>query len=299
MERVTTLGSTNNMNGWLRASSRRVAAGQREVATGQRFDRASNAPADAADVLRNQRSLGRLQQLDRNVTDARLWLDTSDTTITDVVSSLTRARTLTVQGANDVNAPEARAAIAADVRNLSQELLSLANTTVNGRPMFGGTSGSPVAYDPSGTFVGNNGGIVRSVTETDSFSVASPGPTVFGVSNPGAPMGGTVFEMLETIAVAIETGDVDTMREGIEATDAALSRTQTEVGRLGGLSSRLTEIEERSQQTQLATQERISTVRDVDMGEAIVRMRTAETAYEATLSAASRSLSRSLLDFLR
>lgn len=299
MERVTTLGSTNNMHGWLRASSRRVAAGQREVATGQRFDRASNAPADAADVLRNQRSLGRLQQLDRNVTDARLWLDTSDTTITDVVSSLTRARTLTVQGANDVNAPESRAAIAADVRNLSQELLSLANTTVNGRPMFGGTSGSPVAYDQSGTFVGNNGGIVRSVTETDSFSVASPGPAVFGVSNPGAPMSGTVFEMLESIAVAIETGDVDTMRAGIEATDAALSRTQTEVGRLGGLSSRLTEIEERSQQTQLATQERISTVRDVDMGEAIVRMRTAETAYEATLSAASRSLSRSLLDFLR
>lgn len=299
MQRVTTLGSNNLSAEWLRTSSARIAEGQREISTGIRVDRASQAPSESAGLLRNQRSLDRIAQLDRNSTNAKLWLSTADGALTDSVGVLTRARTLAIQGANDTNSPEARAAIAADLREIRRDLLALANTQVNGRPLFAGTAGGPAAYDTAGDFVGDDGRVVRAVTTTDSFAVAATGPEVFGAATPGDPYNGSVFQVLERMAQAVESGDVAGIREGMEATDVAMSRIQSEIGRVGGMTGRLEDIDARNASQRIAVQDQISQVRDVEMTDAIIRLRSAETSHEATLSAVGRSLSRSLLDFLR
>jgi flagellar hook-associated protein 3 FlgL len=299
MQRVTTLNSTTLVKDWLTSSSQKIQKHQQEVSTGIALDRASAAPGDAAELLRNQRSLKRLEQLQRNSASARLWLDTADTAMNDAVGSLTRARIIAVQGANGVNNVESQAALAAELRSIAQEMISLANTTVNNRPIFAGTADTQVAYDASGSFQGDTGQVIRAVTPTDSFAIAASGPAVFGTPDGADPLNGTVFQVLGATAAAVEAGDVAATRAGMEALDAALSRMQGEIGRLGGLSTRLEEVESRNAATQIFTQAQISGVRDADMAESILRLRSAETSYEATLSAASRSLSRSLLDFLR
>jgi len=299
MDRITTLGNSTAMRDTIAASQGRLAAAQDQIATGVRFDRSSEAPSDAAAYLRNQRSLDRLSQLSRNSSNARLWLDTTDTALSDAVDSTTRARTLGVQGANDVNSAEARNAIAANLRSIADEMITLSNTVVNGRPIFAGTADTAVAYDAAGNYQGDTGQVVRAVTPNDSFVVAANGPAAFGVPNAGDPYNGTAFQAINELADAVEAGDVGRIRAGIEAMDAVTSRIQAETGRVGGLSARLDEIDTRNQDSQIATQAQISDVRDVDMAEAILRLKSAETSYEATLSAAGRSLSRSLLDFLR
>ena len=299
MDRITTLGNTNAMRDVIAAAQERVATAQEEIATGVRFRRSSQAPADAASYLRNQRSLNRLSQLERNSSNARLWLDTADTALQDAVGSATRARTLGVQGANDINSPEARAAIAADLRQIADEMITLSNTTVNGRPIFAGTADTAVAYDAAGNFLGDGGSVVRSVTTNDSFTVTASGPAVFGTANGADPYNGTSFQVINELADAIEAGDADRARAGIEAVDGSIARIQAETGRIGALAARLDEIDARNQSSQISTSAQISDVRDVDMAEAIIRLKSAETSYEASLAAASRSLSRSLLDFLR
>lgn len=297
--RVTTLGSTNNSTRQMRAAAERLAGLQDQVATGLRLVAASDSPSDAATVLRSQRSLDRLGQLERNTTDAKMWLETGDTAVNSAITTLTRARNLTVNGANSVNTTEARRAIASEIRSISEELLSLANSKLNGRSLFAGTSGADTAFDASGNYQGDDGQTVRSVTTTDSFVVAVPGTQVFGEVNGLDPLNGTVFQMLNTVADSIDAGDFNAVRDGIEAIDAAMGRVQTESTRLGGLAARLDEITSRNEALQISTRSQISEVRDVDMGDAILRLRTAETTYEAAISAAGRSLGRSLLDFLR
>ena len=297
--RVTTLGSTNNSVAWMKVAAERMATGQRQVATGVRFESVSESPSDGATILRSRRSLDRLEQLERNTTNAKLWLETGDTALNGAVTSLTRARTLTVQGANGINTPEARAAIAGDIRSIADELISIANTSINGRAIFGGTSGASGAFDASGLYQGDGGQVLRNVTPGDSFVVAVPGPEIFGTANGPDPLNGTVFQMLNAVADSIEAGDPAGARLGIEAVDAAIGRIQGEVGRLGNLASRLDGVIDSNQSSQIATRSQISMTQDVDMGEAIVRLRAAETSYQATLSATGRTLGRSLLDFLR
>ncbi|MFT7597591.1 MAG: flagellar hook-associated protein 3 FlgL [Acidimicrobiales bacterium] len=298
MQRVTNLGSSNAMREWIASSGRRLAESQEDIGSGVHFDRSSEAPAAAATVLRNERTVGRLGQLERNIDDAKLWLQTSDTIMNDVVASLTRARTLMVQGANEVNSPEARGAIAADIRSIRDEMLSLANSTVNGRPIFAGTANIPQSYDAAGNYLGDDGAVLRSVTTTDSFSVAATGPSVFGDNNPADPLNGSLFERLEAAAAAVDAGDVAQVRQSIESADSSMSTVQSQIGRLGGLSNRLEEVASRNQVGQIDLKSQISQLQDVDMADAILRLRSAESSYEATLSSVSRSLSRSLLDFL-
>ena len=299
MQRVTTHGNSNAMKNAISASERRLGEAQDQIATGVKFNRSSQAPGDAATYLRNQRSLDRLGQLERNSSNARLWLDTTDTALQDGVASLTRARTLGIQGATDTNSPEARSAIASNLRSVAEQMLSLANTEVNGRPIFAGTADTAIAYDASGSYLGDAGQVLRAVTQTDKFSVAASGPIAFGVPNGADPYSGTVFQAINQLADMVEAGDVDQIRAGVEALDTAMVRMQSETGRIGGLAARLDEIDSRNLDNQITTQTQISDVRDVDMAEAILRLKAAETSYEATLSAAGRSLSRSLLDFLR
>lgn len=299
MDRITTLGTNTAMREIIVASQERLAEAQEQIATGVRFTRSSEAPSDAAAYLRNQRSLDRLSQLSRNSSNARLWLDTTDTALRDAVDSTTRARTLGVQGANDVNSPEARSAIAANLRSIAKEMITLSNTVVNGRPIFAGTADTTLAYDAAGNYQGDGGQVIRAVTPNDSFTVAANGPAVFGVPNGADPYNGSAFQAINELADAVEAGDAARIRTGIEAMDTVMSRIQAETGRIGGLAARLDEIDARNQDSQISTQSQISDVRDVDMAEAILRLKSAETSYEATLSAAGRSMSRSLLDFLR
>ena len=299
MERVTTLGSTARTTAWIDTAARSLASSQQQVATGVRFTAASESPADAAILLRNQRSLDRQVQLGRNHANARLWLETGDSALNDTVATLTEGRTLAVNGANGTNTAEARAAIAAQLRSIGDELISLSNTTLNGRPIFGGTAGTTQAYDIDGNYLGDNGEVVRTITPTDDFVVSPNGPAVFGTPNVADPLNGTNFQLFDALADAVEAGDTAVTRQGIEAIDAAISRAQGEVGRLGSLSSQLDGVAARNEASQIATKAQISDVQDVDIAEAVVRLRAAETSYEATLSAASRSLGPSLLDFLR
>ena len=104
---------------------------------------------------------------------------------------------------------------------------------------------------------------------------------------------------VKKVVYAIEAGDTNLVRTGIEAVDGALDMVGSTQGQVGSTSQALDATELRHSGERLAVQGSVSSIRDVDMAEAIVRLRSAEAGYEATLSATARGVSRSLLDFLR
>ncbi len=73
----------------------------------------------------------------------------------------------------------------------------------------------------------------------------------------------------------------------------------TAQGRVGAISQQLDAAELRHSGERLSVESTVSKLRDTDVAEAIIRLRSAEAGYEATLSATARGVSVSLLDFLR
>ena len=79
----------------------------------------------------------------------------------------------------------------------------------------------------------------------------------------------------------------------------ATERVLTELGRVGSTANRVDEIGRLTQNEEVRFTGRLSKQSDTDIAEAVVRLRSVEVSYEATLAATARALNRSLLDFLR
>ena len=249
--------------------------------------------------MRHDIRLQRITQYQRNSNMARLWVGGADGALQSAANNLGRAKTLAVQAGNDTLGPVERSALAADIRAIVDELRTVANTKVQGRAIFAGTAGSADAYDPANAYLGDAGPVQLTIDAGETVDIAIPGPDVFGISNPGDPMNGSAFEMLNALADAVEAGDNAQIRVGIEAVDAATTRVGQGQGRVGAVSQQLDAAEVRHGAERLAVETTVTNLRDTDIAEAIIRLRSAEAGYEATLSATARGVSVSLLDFIR
>ena len=297
--RTTDLGMADARSRWIAGGRDRLFDIEEQIATGRTINRPSDNPADAAILLRHDQRLQRVRQFERNAENARLWTSTSDQALQAASNLLGRAKTLAVQAGNDTLGPVENRALANDLRAIGNEMLAVANTKLNGRAVFAGTSATNEAYDSSFTYLGDTGIVERSIDTSETVEVGGRGPDIFGTSNAGSPFDGNVFEVLEALATAIETDDAPAVRTGIESIDLATARVGQAQGRVGAISRQLDAATFRHEGEELSSEASISKIRDVDIAEAVIRLRSAEASYEATLSATARGLSRSLLDFLR
>jgi flagellar hook-associated protein 3 FlgL len=297
--RITDSGMANTREAWIAQGHARLVEQERALSSGRRINQPSDDPTAATRLLRHEVRLQRIEQFDRNVNNARLWIGAADQALQSAANGLGRAKTLAVQAGNDTLGAVENLALATDIRSIADSLLTISNTKVSGRSIFAGTADTPQAFDPSGAYLGDYGAVERTIDTNEVVTVGAAGPDVFGASNPIDPMNGSVFEALQALADAVEIGDITQVRAGIEAVDVATARVGSAQGQVGAISQQLDAAEFRHGGEQLAVEANVSKVRDTDMAEAIIRLRSAEGSYEATLAATARGLSRSLLDFLR
>lgn len=297
--RITDLGMANSRADWISTGRSKVAKTEEAIATGRQINRPSDDPSSASRLMRHDTRLKRVNQYQRNTDNARLWANSADQALQSAANNLGRAKTLAVQAGNDTLGAVENGALATDIRALADGLLAVANTRASGRPIFAGTSSASEAYDAAGVYQGDSGTNVRSIDTNETVEVGHSGPAVFGVENPGDPMNGSVFEALWALADAVEIGDNTAVRAGIEAVDVATARIGEAQGRVGAISQQIDAADVRHGGEQLAVEGYVSQIRDTDVAEAIIRLRSAEASYNATLAATARGLSSSLLDFLR
>src|SRR3954468_4364324 len=119
---------------------------QNQLATGRVLNRPSDSPIDTNKSMQVRSDLARVAQQERNISDAQSRLDQTDSALSGVQDLLKRVQTLTIQGLNTgANDATSSAALATEIRALRADLLGVAITTINGRPVFGGVTAGSVA----------------------------------------------------------------------------------------------------------------------------------------------------------
>lgn len=297
--RITDQGLANARLGWINDSRAAAAEAERSLSSGRRIDQPSDDPAGATQILRHQARLRRIEQYNRNNATARLWINGADGALQSASNGLGRAKSLAVQAGNDTLGPVERQALAVDIRAISEELRTVANAKVSGRPIFAGTATNADAYDLSGAYIGDYAPVEMTIDIDETVTVGLPGPEVFGDSDPIDPLNGSAFEALNALADAVELGDNTEIRAGIEAVDLTTARVASSQGRIGAISRQLDAADYRQSGEQVEVSADVARIRDTDMAEAIIRLRSAESSVQATLAATARGMSVSLLDFLR
>lgn len=271
----------------------------RDASTGRRIHRASDDPA-AMNRVMALTAAGRMHDQDiKAASDALSWLNSADTSLQTAMSRMQRVRQLTVTGGSTLP-PDQRESLAVELRSIQRELVNLANTRHNGRPLFGGTT-DDAAVTGSGTaftYNGDNGSVLRRVGPGDVAKINVTAQDAFFFTAPPG-FSDNAFAVVEEIAAAIESGDTARASAGLAAIDTAMAQINRQLTTVGAQTNHVEAAQSRTTDLAAALTSERSELQDVDIADAILRLRTEETAYETALSAVARSLPPSLASFLR
>ncbi|AKH20272.1 flagellar hook-associated protein FlgL [Sedimenticola thiotaurini] len=105
---------------------------QLQLSSGKRVLTPSDDPASAVRVMGLNGAMDTLTQYQSNIGRLTTRLETEEGVLEGVTDLLQRVRELTVQGSNDVLALADKASIASEVRQLSEQLFSMANSRDSG-----------------------------------------------------------------------------------------------------------------------------------------------------------------------
>jgi len=267
---------------------------QQELSSGKQLSKPSDNPQGTVAALSLRGDLARANQYTRNIDDGMNWLGITDSTLQKVVEQTQNARNLLIQGQSGAIDANGRAALATQVDQIREGLISLANTQYLNRPIFGGTASGSTAYSASGTFQGNTGAVTRNVAPGATLDVNVTGPSTFGDDTTG------LFAALAQISSDLRANNAGApLSTDLGNLDTNLSRVTNQLAEVGSRYNRLQVTKQRIGDSITQMTSSLSEVEDADLPKTIVDLQTQEVAYQAALAATSKVITPSLVDFLR
>jgi flagellar hook-associated protein 3 FlgL len=289
-QRAVALTSLQGLNRNLDAVGRL----QQQLTSGRLISAPSDSPTGTNRAMQTRSDQAAAAQQSRNITDAKSWLEQTDSALQQMLDTGRRVRDLTVQGSSTgTNSDVSAQAIATEVKSLREGLLSLANRTIGGRPLFGGVTPGAKAYDAAGTFVGQAGPpVTRRVSDTEVVRVDITGPEAFG------PAGADIFAIADKIATDV-VGNPTALAGHLADLDTAMKAMLTAVADVGSRAARVDREEQVNTDRSLTLSSQLAETENIDLPNTIMRLQMQQVGYEAALSATAKALQPTLLDYLR
>ncbi len=271
----------------------RVGRLQEQLSSGKQISRPSDSPTATVASMRFRSELRNHEQYTRNADDGLGWLGTIDSALTGSLASVRRARDLTLTGmSTGSSSQEGREAMAAEIEQLRQHLISVSNTTYLDRPVFGGTTPGQQAYDADGSYVGDANQVTRTVGDGVQVRVDVSGPEVFGTGS------NQLFTVLSDIASNLRTNPA-ALSGDLARLDSVMGTVQNRLADVGTRYSRVEQSRNTADHRILTLTSDLSGVEDIDLPRTIVDMQMQQAAYQAALGATKHVVQPSLIDFLR
>ena len=237
---------------------------------------------------------------------ARLRLSQIEGALGDGEEIMQRARDLMLAANNDTYSANDRAKFASELRGLRGELLTLANRGDGlGSYVFGGYGSRNAPFEETGGAVGYVADAGTQVTgQAATYATSIDGRALFEtVDNLGAVK--SVFGAIDNAIVALEdpanaVPDIHTnMADQMRIVDGALERFGTARAFTGQQMNAADRVARDLERGEASARERLSTLVDADLAEAISSLAQQQTQLDAAMQTYVKISGRSLFDYLR
>ncbi|NPA94160.1 MAG: flagellar hook-associated protein 3 [Thermodesulfobacteria bacterium] len=269
------------------------------ISSGKIYQTPSDAPVRLTHALGLRDNLADIDQFKRNITYGQGWVKATENALTGVQDRLQRAKELAIEGANDTQNKDNRRAIAQEVKNILEEVVSLGNSKLGNRYLFGGsrTTGYddgelPFELDRDGNVVynGNLEDIRLDVAPGIKQQINLDGKTTFVDSG--------TFDALRDLYDGLMADSQPDIENAIKKLDDSMTYISNQTARIGAMANSLDVKEDLMDSQKIINTEILSGVEDTDLIEAINDLNATQTAYQAALGAASKVMQVSLADYI-
>lgn len=268
-----------------------------QISSGKSVNQPSDDPAAAALLIANHDQTVFTSGYLQSLTSVQGQLQVADSTLSSVVTALQRSISLGVEGANGTLSQDDRAAVASELQGIRDQILSLANTSFQGRFLFSGTvTGTPPYAADSTTasgvrYDGNDGVNTVSIGNGYQLTVNQPGSQLFTAS------GHDVFAALNNVVQALQsnTGYEAAIASLRDAYDHISSQRVFYGNSMNQAQSQATYLN--AAKLQLSQEQ--NALGGADLAAAATRLSTAQNNTQATLAAISKYSQLTLFDYLK
>ncbi|HEY1529243.1 MAG TPA: flagellar hook-associated protein FlgL [Galbitalea sp.] len=292
LPRITDQMLSGNANANLQLQLSQLATLQQESSSGKAIQKPSDNPTGIAQSLALGAQQSANAQYASNATDGTNWLNSVNGALTTTTTALQSLRTLAVEASNAAaQTPSSRASLVAQMNSIKSQLISAANTTYLGRPVFAGNSSSGSAFNSDYSYNGVAGSTVtRRIDSGTAVPVSGDGAATFGTGSD------SVFALIDNITSAVTAGtDVNSQLAAIDSRISAVTNQQAITGsnytRVQTGAATLT-----TEATNLTTQK--SNIDNVDITKTILELTAQQNSYQAALDVTSKALQPTLISLL-
>ncbi|TXK80951.1 flagellar hook-associated protein FlgL [Paenibacillus sp. N3.4] len=270
---------------------------QDQLSTGRKINKPSDDPVGISSSMRYRSELGVNDQYQRNVDATVSFLDYSDTTLGQMGQVMQRGRELAVEASNGTNPSESLNAIKTEIDQLYNQLTNIGNSQFNGKYVFNGQITDKAPFpDPNdaANAVTDNGEIKFEIGAGVQIAMNKTATDIFGKSGDK----NNVFQIFKDLSVALSTGNSKEIQDSIGKMDERMSIVLAARSDIGAKTNRIQLAEDRLKDIGINLQSLQSKTEDADMSIVITNLKMEENVYQASLSAGSKVIVPTLVDFL-
>lgn len=272
----------------------RLEQATREVSSGKRVEHPGDDPTAASLVPQARINSARFGAISSAVGRASDELNVANGALGQVQQQLARGIELATQMSNGTYSAADRAGAAVEVDGLIQGIVGLLNTRVANRYIFGGTKDDVPPFDTTGTYLGDTG--VRKVEVAPGVLQTSSVRADVAIKGVGG--GADVLATLQTLSTALRANDPDSTRNTLPSLSQGVAQVGLATAQIGSSQNIFDAADAASRLMGDVEDKRASGLVDVDLVDAASKLTLANQALNASLSAAAKSFTMTLLDKL-
>jgi flagellar hook-associated protein 3 FlgL len=307
---MTPIGFQNSGTAWflngLANLQQQETLTQRELSSGFQINDASDSPSQTPELIQLGSSLAAVQTWQTNIASVQTETTAADQAIGAGISLIQSAETLAAQGNNTSSSAAADQTLAAQVQGIQQQLVSIANTTVDNRTIFGGDQDqtAPYQYDAA-----SPAGVDRLTPQTSTRVVVDPdGQTVYHpltarqIFDPedatGAPTANNTFAALQSLYTALRSNDQPAIADALTSLQSASTYVNQQQAYYGAAEQRLSSETNNAANLVTNLQAQIGNIRDTNVAQAATDLTQESTDQSAALGAEAEISPKTLFDYL-
>ena len=293
--RITSFTIFNQLTRSLNSNIRDMSRLSNSLATGKKINSPSDDTSGMMKAMDYKVSINEIEQYRKNINEAESRLGFTDSTLSSVSNALIRARELALQASNGTETAGSRAAIAAEVDDLRDEILKMSNTKFRNRFLFSGFKTDTTAFDPAAGYAyqGDSGEINLKIDKGVTMAINIPGDTVFG-SGPSS-----VMAVLDDLYNNLTNNSLTGIQTALTEIDTALDQVNSVRADIGGRLNHLEGLRSNLDDRDLTWKTYLSDTEDTDIAETVSEISKIEVALQSLRQSGAEILSQSLLNFLR
>ncbi|WP_339318576.1 flagellar hook-associated protein FlgL [Paenibacillus sp. FSL R10-2734] len=278
---------------------------QLQLSSGRKINKPSDDPVGITYSLRYRAELSSNEQYTKNVDSALSWLDYNDTVLGQAGDVVQKIRELTVQASTGSNPQSALDSINSEVMQLKEQLVDIANSTLNGKYIFNGeqyntkpydfAKGTDGTYDVSKPITTDTGQIQFIVGEDVRLPISTTGNEIFG------NMGDTdnLFAIINNLSAGLKSGDLKAVSGQLDVLDTRMETILSARSEIGAKTNRVELMQDRLSDLNVNLTDLQAKTEDADYEGLIMNSKIQENIYNASLSVGAKIISTSLVDFIR